>query len=448
MRILISGGAGARNAGDEALLRAAVQFCETSFPGAHLAYLANNAEVAAETLAGFRVTMAPSPRIAFFRADDHYASADTVFMHRWWALHSSLVGKSLDDAVASLGALPFVDPRAAEEVLRRIAACDLFLVHGGGILTSATRSRLWEQSLVVEIAAGLGKPVFLRSHQLGPFTDQEDRNRAHMIAYLARLITTRDKDQSRRAMLQIAPKARHIVDQVDDALLLESDDVADRAVLASHGLTDRGYICVGYRSNPNVGIDEHSFRKTADIVRAAYERTSAPIVLLPQGPFDEWGLGRLSDFLGVEAKLLKSPGTMQEPMAIAAHARLMIACPHHSLIFALRGSVPVISPSMGAYYLFKNIGSLRHFGLEDFVIDISQEPADFMPQVAVCLDRIMADEMSFRSALRDRVEILKQEARRGDARFAADVLRELERIREDADLFGTLRRARAQRADT
>lgn len=425
MQVLISGGAGFKNSGDEALLRMAVQFCATSLPDARLAYLANNKEAAASTLSGFGVELVTSPRFAFFQNDMHYATADETFRSRWYALHDAIVGKDSQtalEAIRSSESLSFIDRSAGIEILQAIDRSNVLLVHGGGILTSATRSRLWEQCLTAEIAAGLGKTVVFRSHQLGPYSDADDIDRARAISAVSQLITTRDKDQSRPHLLSIAPAAR-VIDQVDDALLLDTNDAAERTFLSAHGLSDGAYICVGFRYNPSVGIDDLSFERTARIVRAAYQRTGSPIVLLPQGPFDEGGLERLSGLLGLESSLVRVSETLFGPIAIAAHARLMIACPHHSLIFALRNNVPVISPCMGAYYLFKNIGSMRHFGLEDFVIDIAGEPEKFMGKTEACLDAIFSDEAGFRSKLRTRTAAVREAARFQDISFAEGLRR-------------------------
>jgi polysaccharide pyruvyl transferase WcaK-like protein len=54
----------------------------------------------------------------------------------------------------------------------------------------------------------------------------------------------------------------------------------------------------------------------------------------------------------------------------------MISVPHHPLIFALQGGVPVLSLAEGAYYVAKNRGSLRGFGLQRFAVDVSVPDAD------------------------------------------------------------------------
>jgi polysaccharide pyruvyl transferase WcaK-like protein len=420
MNILLCGGAGFGNPGDEALLRACAEACSAAVPKARLRYLANIRSIAEQTLAGLDVALFPSPRFSFFRGDPHYGACDEVFLSRWRALHTALVRVPLAKAlkrIASSEGLDFIDRSEARQTMLALAGCDALVVHGGGILTSPTRSRLWEQCLTTEMAAGLGKRVLLRSHQLGPYTSASDRARLATMLRLASYVSTRDKEQSSVEALRIMPGAR-VVDQVDDALLLADAPGIERDTLAAHDLRPRGYLCVGYRHNPSVGIDDSYFEKTAAVVTAAKQAFGSPVVLLPQGASDEPHLARLASLLDFETRLVRPENLLFGTIAVAANARLMVACPHHSLIFALRGTVPILSPVGGDYYRFKNTGSMRLFGLEDFVIDIGEAPEDFMPIVEDRLAVLRQDEEILRATIAQRVGALRTTAAQQDREFA------------------------------
>jgi polysaccharide pyruvyl transferase WcaK-like protein len=420
MNILISGGAGFGNSGDEALLRACAEICHAADPRARLSYLANLKSFAEQTLAGLNVTLFPSPRFSFFRGDPHYGACDEVFLARWHTLRTALVGVPPPEAlerIASSEGLGFLDRSEARQTVLAIGNCDVLVVHGGGILTSPTRSRLWEHCLTAEIAAGLGKRVLLRSHQLGPYASADDRARIATMLRLASYVSTRDKEQSSIEASRIVPGA-HVVDQVDDALLLADMPEIERDTLRAHDLRPRGYICVGYRHNPSVGIDDSYFEKTAAVVTAAQRVFGSPVVLLPQGASDEPHLAMLTSLLDSETRLVRPENLLFGTIAVAANARLMVACPHHSLIFALRGAVPILSPVGGDYYRFKNAGSMRHFCLEDFVIDIGGAPNGFMPRIEELLAVLRRDEKALRASIAHRVDSLRTLAAHQDRQFA------------------------------
>jgi polysaccharide pyruvyl transferase WcaK-like protein len=69
VNILISGGAGFGNSGDEALLRACVEICRAAAPRARLSYLTNMRTFAEQILAALDVALFPSPR--FFRGPSY-----------------------------------------------------------------------------------------------------------------------------------------------------------------------------------------------------------------------------------------------------------------------------------------------------------------------------------------------------------------------------------------
>lgn len=211
----------------------------------------------------------------------------------------------------------------------------------------------------------------LRSQQLGHYESREDERLAAAILRRAAFITTRDCAQSSHEARRIWPDAV-VREQVDDAFFVDIDSRSHVDVLAAHRLEPGAYICVGYRYNPRVGVDESTDVRFAQAVDLVCRRSGLMAVLMPQGPSDVRALERLQTHCRVPSRLLTFNDWFREPIAIAAHAHSAVALPHHTLIFALRGGVPILSPVVGAYYRFKNVGSMRLFGLSEFVIDMEK----------------------------------------------------------------------------
>lgn len=425
MRVLIIGGAGFKNSGDEALLLSTVQIIRRVAPWAKLTVAANNEFVARQTLWGVdQINIVPSPRIAFFRNDSHYFRANHIFLQRRTALRQCLVGASPTEAIKTIlnsSELDFIDRENSARFLSALADCDTIVVHGGGILTSPTRSRLIEHALTVEVAVNWGKRVLLRSHQIGPLTSSDDRDQMRSILSASSYVSTRDLNQSSYLCREVSPDTQ-VFDAPDDALLC-SVGGASSEVLSRHGVARGQYICVGFRDNPSVGVTEDAYFKTAEIVLNAHRMIGGDIVLLPQGPFDIEPLKKLTSYLDCKAQVIEPNDPFRDPVHIAENARLMIACPHHSLIFALRNAVPVISPVMGDYYLFKNKGSMRFFELERFVIDLSNSQEEISTASSQLLHEIFDDEKAFRSKLSRQVEQVKVIAQHGIEEFRRCLLR-------------------------
>jgi polysaccharide pyruvyl transferase WcaK-like protein len=154
----------------------------------------------------------------------------------------------------------------------------------------------------------------------------------------------------------------------------------------------------------------------ARIVDLASQMFELPIVLLPQGPSDVSALAKLAYLMKADARLALSK-RWSDPIVVAQQARLMIAVPHHSLIFALRGGVPVLSPVMGNYYQFKNRGSMRFFGLEEYVVDISGDDKRYLHRSGQLLGRIKTEGSALRSKLLARRDLLLAESIASDRAF-------------------------------
>jgi len=280
---------------------------------------------------------------------------------------------------------------------------------------------LWEQALIIEIAASLGKRILLRSQQLGPFTEQEDIARITSILEAACYISTRDFKQSSREVASLPCKAV-VVDQVDDAFILQTNAADEETVMSRYSLDERGYICVGYRDNRSVGIEESCFEKTARLVESAYKKFNLPAVFLAQGPFDLSGLQKLAGMCIVPSKIINPEDGFRDAIAIASRAALMIAAPHHSLIFALRGGVPILSPVMGAYYFFKNTGSMRFFGLQDDVIDLTEWGSRVPDNILSRIHSIYTQYETLHAELLVRGESLRAQSLMQDRQFALHLL--------------------------
>lgn len=376
MRILIAGGSGFRNAGDEALMRGAAQECLREAPGAALVAAANDRDVTSYALAGMDADIVSSLRIAFFRGDGHYGACDGVFRERWRTVDALLRGSPSDmiSAVRNDPALGFVDRGAAAAFLGALAGADRLVVHGGGVLTSSTRSRLWEFALLARLAKRLGVPAAFRSHQLGPFDCEEDAALAREMLDSCAFVSVRDRGASLKEALA-AGAAPGIFEDVDDAFLLEEPEPAD-AALERLGLRRGGYICACYRDNPWVGVGNAARGLFISAVSGAAELSGLPVVLVPLCPPDLSALSDIASVLPGNRRIVVPGDWLWDQMAVAGGAFLTVSLPHHPLIFSLRRGVPVISPVEGAYYRLKNSGSMRWFGMEDCVFDAAEKGAE------------------------------------------------------------------------
>lgn len=406
--ILVAGGSGFENCGDEALLRSAVEICRRSAPNASIVLSANNPRVAIHTLRGLPVSMVSSLRISVFRSDDHYNTADNVFFERRRIVENIVCGSAKNcHEVDFLNCpeLSFVDCQEFKLLIQALQSADALVVHGGGVLTSSTRSRLWEMALLVQFASSYKIPVAVRSHQFGPYTDADDAVAARCLLDHVGYASTRDIGESIHCVRELGTHSV-VWESVDDAFHLDYLKINAGEFSSKYGLEPGGYICCCYRRNPSVGVTDAAMDLFIQTIEQAATLSGKPIVLLPMGPFDLDVLREVAGRLKQQSSIVEPDDWFTGPPAVAQHAYFVVSLPHHPLIFALQGGTPVISLVEGDYYCAKNRGSMRWFGLEGFVVDVCAPNA---PKILrLCLKMMTRRKNWMRGYISTQVKILEE----------------------------------------
>ncbi len=400
MAILVAGGAGFGNTGDEVLLRRAVELCLHLAPVRPVVVSTNGPEVSATTLDGLHFGMVSSLRRSLFLNDAHYGVCDAVFLERWAAADAALTGPDLAEQALGAETLAFADRPACAAFLRVLETADRLVIHGGGILTSATRSRLWEMALLARLARRVGVPVALRSHQLGPFTDKRDAALARELVDGAEFVSVRDVESSSLSILKTGA-IRRPWELPDDAFRPVARFHRATSLKERYGLQGDGYIVACYRRNSAVGVTERVLECFVGALQHAVRHSGLPIVLLPMGLFDVPTLWEVESRLTPFARVVVPVDWLEDAPAIAQDARFMISVPHHPLIFALQAGTPVISVVEGRYYADKNMGSMRFFGLGSFVVDATLP--DAISRLRDLVEAVVEHEQALRTYIHERI---------------------------------------------
>ena len=401
-KILLTGGAGMGNLGDEALVLSVVQKLRARDPGVEITVATPNPGITSWTMPD--VNTVSSPRTAFFGAGrgGRYDYPDPLFVDHWkrlaasgqdlWRLaeHTPTRPRLLDRLLRKLKIREplFFDGEGARAFLTALQDSDAVIVYGGGILTSATSSRLWEMALITRLCDLSGTPILFRSHQVGPITDEQDAERLREIARIATFFGVRDVNVSALEYQRVTGNSP--VEAIDDAFF------ATLPATTSRTLPER-YIAVGYRK-----IRDEPERFSADFVELlsrASTRLKMPVVFVPQGEFDLPDLRLLQTRLGQDSMVLEIEGMTWEPAKVLANAALAITLPHHSVIFALKENVPIISPVCGDYYAAKNKGSMRNLDMDRYVVVYDENPDDFLERCTTLLEEVSTDLEGIRDNL-------------------------------------------------
>ncbi|EHM03091.1 hypothetical protein HMPREF9946_00460 [Acetobacteraceae bacterium AT-5844] len=431
-QVFIIGGAGHGNLGDEALLRYAVQFVRRKDPKIGIAVATPDPSVTRRTLGvKFQGLFVSAPRTCLFRIDKgrHYWACDEVFFARYQALLDFFCSNTKATAIARLEqnrGPDFVDGAAAARLLSALERSSLALVHGGGFLTSATRSRLYDFHLLAVVCREWSIPLALRGQQIGPFSCSADKAVAEDIIRQASYIGLRDKEQSIHIVQEFGGTAREFV---DDALLtrLPASSLSTRQnckpaasairCLNRLGLQAGNYVAVCARSNASVGMSGEYIKRMAVVCQRIAKKSHKDILLVPLATQDIRTLSEVAALAGTGCTVLPLDGKYWDAVTALENAWLTVSSPHHGLIFSLRGGVPIVSPVQGDYYLFKNKGSLRHYNIDCNVFDL-EEP-DALGVIENLINQIQSSYTTIKNTILDGNKALRTASLAAESSFWA-----------------------------
>ncbi len=401
--VLLLGGFGYGNTGDEAQLGANLTHWRMAHPNTRLTVLSPN-PVYTSRLHG--VTCTSASRVVFHRADEdlHFKQSDSVFRRRFYA---TVVRMLLNVRLMRAGfAPPFASAEEAA-LLLRLHCADIVHVSGGGFLTGMTRSRLWDTCLLLIICRALGTPYFLTGQSIGIFQRAVDRWLARRALSGAVAITLRDAGHSMDELLALGIPRTLLHASVDDALFCEQsapDEI--RRLLAASGIdVGRPYVCVNFHfremSEP---VQRACTARLAELLDGLVAASGVQVLFVPMHTVDEAAERAVIDRMQHPASLFVYPYDYRMVRAAIAGAECLVSYKHHPLIFALAEGIPSLSISLDEYYRRKNHGAMQHAGQAQYCV---HGDALFEDSTVVLLHRLYTTRVEIRTEIRARIADLR-----------------------------------------
>lgn len=394
--IVIVGGYGYGNTGDEAQLGANLARWRLLCPEAECLVLSPNPKYTHEQH-GCRTGHAS--RVVFFGANrsTHYMRSS-----RWFRLTFWFVLLRLEVSASFLRAgLPALFASAAEgKLLGSLQNASLLHVSGGGFLTGPTRSRLWDTCLLLRLCRRLDTPYLLTGQTIGLFENVADRWLARTGLVEALLIGLRDPGESAVELRQLGIDGEHVVSTYDDALFCDkSDEAALVTAFRQQGLpTDRPYLAINFHwwgMSPDT--QTRSTERLGEVLKATQEKYDVALLLVPMVPSDMAAQRALAALMP-ESRCAIFDYAFQYPLvrAVIGRATALISFKHHPIVFALGESVPCLSLSLDKYYDRKNYGAMANFRQEDFCLHSEDFFGGRFEQM---LDRLFAEHHAIAASI-------------------------------------------------
>jgi coenzyme F420-reducing hydrogenase beta subunit/polysaccharide pyruvyl transferase WcaK-like protein len=368
LRVLIAGGYGYGNVGDEAQLAANLQHWKKAVPKCRLTVLTPNQEYTEDIHGPIRTELAT--RLSLFgKGELQYFGSDRVFKRRFFLVAALCL---FNACLIRSGMPTFGLSIRQARLLDELNNSDLLFLSGGGYLTGMTLTRLWDNMLLIRLAHALGVPTVLSGQTIGVFKDRTSRYLAKWGLKKADLIYLRDHIDSPKDLADIGIPAGKTHSTFDDALFYEPAPVQEiRQFLEKHQVDpEKPYLAVNchYWGQSPEDIQTIIAELTEALDRIK-EELGYQIVFVSMHFSDE-------DSIHNTMKRMRNtsffPPYGYDPsiaVGIVQNAALCLTMKHHPIVFAMAGKVPTVSCVFDEYYWHKNLGAMSIFGQEAYLID-------------------------------------------------------------------------------
>ena len=375
--ILILGGYGYGNTGDEAQLNESIKLMNNNFKDYDIIVLTPNIEYTKKSHNIENADLAP--REAFFNSK----SPDTIYWIKNKKEEKLMIKRMKKIYTLALLKKYFrvkIKDEKIERLISLIKDADLVYYCGGGYLTGMTLSRLFDGCLFISICKLFKIPVVLSGQTIGLFRNNFDKRISKKAFNYVKIITLRDPEESPKALESIGIKNYQVM--FDDALFCDKwenqNDIND--LLKYAGIKEKDFICFqmhfwGVKTQEDKIKLLDNLKYCIKIIKNTFK--NIPILLFPMVESDYREEMEFLDFLNGEENifLLKYDYDFRKIRAIISKSLFCITMKHHPIIFAIGEKKPVISLAYSKYYIHKNEGALKIFGLEKYNINI--EDNDF-----------------------------------------------------------------------
>lgn len=434
-KILVVGGYGNHNVGDEAQLNAVLERLKRCFPDFRIVVLTPDPQYTYRTHG--RCMVGEAPRIAFFHQESSrmynfitdqsgmdviHRAANIFFKVRfllksnWICFNAHLVNLNLPTIL--LGS-------QAATLLYDIFSSKMLYFEGGGYLTGATLSRLWDGILMCRLAHIFNLKIVMSGQTMGVWNNNFNKMYARKGFKYVDVISLRDSINSPRALAEIQIKGDNVKTICDDALFCEyqsNDHIIDSFYKAndiSNEFREKGFVAVNthYWKIDDLVNRNRIVKTINEIIEYILQNTELNVVMIPMHPTD---IDSMHDYLRQyscdRVRLFDYDYDFRNIRRVIKDSFACITMKHHPIIFAAGEGVPVISLNYHEYYRHKNNGALDILGIAGWSVDLEDENSigefrnmfkDIMDNKAEIIDKLFTRQKEIKKELNCFEEVIR-----------------------------------------
>jgi len=398
-QILMLGGYGYGNTGDEAQCSQALRILHERYPLMNIKVLTPDPNY---TMEQHKCCCEYASRVAFFNQgycnssffNNEYSFFDLIL----FVFNAIIIIFNAYLVRADLPVL-FLNARAAK-LLQTIKESKLIYFAGGGYLTGETLSRLWDGVVVCKAADILCTPVVMSGQTIGIWKNSFNKMIAKWGFKNVKLITVRDEKFSLADLKDIGFQGSNYFATHDDALFCAK---AEGKLIESDNYITMNFHYWGMKDKQK----QIYINKLHDIVEEILSKTDNKIVFIPmhasdKASFDDY----INKYPNQRMICFDYDYDFRKVRNVIANSKFCITMKHHPIIFAMGENVPVISLAFSQYYVHKNIGALQQYGQEKFSINLEDD--DYLNKFEVLFDELIKNQLELKNCIKERLKILNK----------------------------------------
>ncbi len=315
--------------------------------------------------------------------------------------------------------------KIAKDIIDEISSADLLFNNGGGNINSLLYGELYKQSLTILTASMLDVPVILSGQTIGPITKKIHAFVVKIALNKVDTLTFRDRGISLQRVKEIGVNRPIMKDTADDAisLLFLPQNEVERLILENKGvkwlnlssiiiavMNMNGYLeAMGKKSINELGNEVRLLTKIADQL---VEKYRAKILLVPTdyGPSDDRPLlNQIKNKMKYRERALvieKIYDAIQYKSLIGL-GQIAIGVRYHFNVFATSMSVPCIGLANGVYQKTKLKGVMELNNLPYCFIPEDMDKVEFDTVWAV-VEKVLKNRIEIARQLKERTKILQE----------------------------------------
>jgi polysaccharide pyruvyl transferase WcaK-like protein len=318
--------------------------------------------------------------------------------------------------------------KTAKAILDELSGADLLFNNGGGNINTLLYGELYKQTLTILAASFMGVPIILSGQTIGPVTKKLHAFVVKWALNNVDIITLRDRDISAERLMEIGVRRPVIKDTADDAIGLPvlRKEEAIRLIIDNGGyewfnlpanivavINMNGYLkAMGKNSIEDLHKEVSLLSRVADKLVDIHD---AKILLVPTdynlASDDRPLLFLIKEGMQHSKKALvidREYDAIQYKTLISL-GDLAIGVRYHFVVFATSMGVPCIGLANGVYQKTKLKGIMQLYGLPECFIDEDMEKVGF-DAVWSIVEKVVKNRVQISDQLRQRTTFLHEEA--------------------------------------